>query len=124
MARDLVQYAGKYSESGFWRKLRRHAGSAGKEIVEKALLLYYALQNPTTPGWAKAVITGALGYFIWPVDVLPDVMPGMGFTDDLAIIAVALATVALNIDNDVRKKAAARMTEWFGLELEHEPARG
>lgn len=56
----------EYTEESFWSKLTRYATSAGKEVVEKALLLYYAAQRPDTPMWAKATVYGALGYFILP----------------------------------------------------------
>ncbi|MFV0277453.1 MAG: hypothetical protein ACK5HY_09750 [Parahaliea sp.] len=55
------QWAEAYSESRFWRKLSVYARAAGRELVEKALLMYYAARRPDTPAWAKASIYGALG---------------------------------------------------------------
>ena len=48
---------------------------AGKEVIEKALILYYCLQDDDTPAWAKTTIIGALGYFISPIDAIPDLVP-------------------------------------------------
>ncbi len=59
------------------------AGAAGKEVIRKALQLYYAMKRPDCPAWAKAVIIGALAYFIVPTDALPDFIPAIGYTDDL-----------------------------------------
>lgn len=105
---------GNYSDENFWEKLKNFAVKAGSEIVEKALWLYYAAQDPATPGWAKTVIYGALGYFILPVDAIPDFIAGVGFSDDLGALAAAVATVAAYINDDVKAKAAKKMKDWFG----------
>lgn len=80
-----------------WTKLRRSFRAAGREVVEKALCLYYAAGAPTTPVWAKTAIAGSLAYFILPLDAIPDIFAGVGYTDDLAVLAVAVATVAAHI---------------------------
>lgn len=103
-----------YSESGFWDKLKRYAKLAGKEVVEKALLLYYAMQEEKAPAWAKATIAGALGYFIVPLDAIADLTPAVGYADDLGVLALAVAAVATYINDDVRAKAAEKMRNWFG----------
>jgi len=66
------KYSKKYSESSFWTKIKNYAKSAGKEVIEKALILYFCLKDPDTPAWAKSVIIGTLGYFILPMDSIPD----------------------------------------------------
>jgi uncharacterized membrane protein YkvA (DUF1232 family) len=101
-------------ERGFWAKLRNHAMVAGREVVEKALWLYYAARAPHTPAWARSVIYGALAYLVLPADAIPDALPAIGFTDDLATLTAAVATVALFIDDAVKAKAAARLSAWFG----------
>lgn len=103
-----------FVERGFWTKLRLHATTAGREVVEKALWLYYAARAPQTPAWARSVIYGALAYLVLPADAIPDALPGIGFTDDLATLTAAVATVALFIDDAVKEKAAARLAAWFG----------
>lgn len=104
----------RYSDQNFWRKLARFAKLAGREVVEKALWLYYALQRPETPIWAKRVIVGALAYFILPFDFISDLLPGLGFTDDLGVIATALSTVAMYITPAVKEQARLKVREWFG----------
>ncbi|MCL1039426.1 DUF1232 domain-containing protein [Shewanella corallii] len=104
----------EFTEQGFWQKLTDYARTAGKEVVEKALWLYYAAQRPDTPTWAKGVIFGALGYFIMPLDAIPDLTPMMGFTDDLGALAAAIGMVSLFIDEEVKTKSNATMTRWFG----------
>lgn len=108
------RYEAAFSEDGLSSKLTRYAKTAGREVVEKALLLYYALQQPHTPAWARATIISALGYFIVPLDAIADLTPGIGYADDLGVLALAIATVAGQIDDGVRRKAAARLETWFG----------
>lgn len=103
-----------YSDESFWDKLFRYAKTAGKELVEKALWLYYAAQRPTTPVWAKGVIYGALGYFILPVDAITDIIPGIGYSDDLGIIAAAIGVVAMYMDDEVKAQATQKLRDWFG----------
>lgn len=103
-----------YTPPRFWRKLTPNARGIGRGAVEKALYLYYAVQNPATPKWARRVIYGALGYFILPLDAIPDLAPLVGYTDDMAVMAAALATVTFYITPAVRAQAHAKMAQWFG----------
>lgn len=103
-----------YSEESFWEKLKNFALVAGKEVVEKALLLYYAVQNPKVPVWARTVIFGALAYFVFPVDTVPDIFPVVGYTDDLGVLLAALGTVAMYINDEVKEQARQKMRDWFG----------
>jgi len=110
---EFSNYEKNYSEDGFWEKIKSAAKKAGSHAIHSALLLFYASKSPDTPTWAKTIIFGALGYFILPIDVIPDILPGMGFIDDLAMISTAVSLVAANITQDVKLKAGARMNEWF-----------
>jgi len=107
-------YAKDYSENSFWEKVKTFALVAGKEVIEKALQLYYTMQAPATPLWAKTVIIGALGYFISPVDAIPDIIPVVGYADDLGVLVAAIATVGTYITDDIKAKAADKLAEWFG----------
>jgi uncharacterized membrane protein YkvA (DUF1232 family) len=121
MLRDkLGRYARAYSDSRFWKKIRVYSHKAGFEVLDKALRLYFVLQKPELPYWAKAAVIGALGYFIWPFDTLPDLAPIIGFTDDLTVIGAALATVALQVDEEIKERAHATAERWMGLGPEGE----
>jgi uncharacterized membrane protein YkvA (DUF1232 family) len=87
-----------------------------------ALTLFYCLQDPDTPKWAKATIAGALGYFILPMDLIPDFLPGAGFTDDWGALFAAIGTVAAYIKNEHRLKAASQWGRLFGQENLSAPA--
>lgn len=106
--------SGEFTDESFWDKVKHFALAAGREVIEKALWLYYAFQKPETPAWAKAVIAGALAYFILPMDAIPDVIPVAGYTDDLGALASALGMVAMYITEDVKQQASQKLNDWFG----------
>ena len=108
------EYSQQYSEKKFWDKLVLYAKSAGSEVVERALQLYYSAQEPDTPKWAKGVIIASLGYFISPLDAIFDAAPVVGFSDDLGVLALAIATVAMYITPAVKQQAREKMRDWFG----------
>lgn len=107
------EYNKSYSEDSFWEKVKNFAIKAGKEVIDTALTLYYCLLDGDTPMWAKSVIIGALGYFINPIDAIPDITPIVGFTDDLGVLAAALASVAMHIKEEHKQNAKNKLTEWF-----------
>ncbi|OGS94071.1 MAG: hypothetical protein A3H31_03155 [Gallionellales bacterium RIFCSPLOWO2_02_FULL_57_47] len=114
MSEENSGYAKDYSENSFWEKVKNFAKIAGNEVIGKALQLYYTMQAPATPAWAKAVIIAALGYFISPIDAIPDAIPLIGFADDLGVLAAAIATVATYITDEIKAKAETKLDEWFG----------
>lgn len=103
-----------FDDESFWEKLKNFAKAAGREVIEKALWLYYAAQQPETPMWAKTVIYSALAYFIMPLDAIPDPIPVVGYTDDLGAIGAALVTCAAYVNEKVKDLASAKLRDWFG----------
>ncbi len=111
----MADGTGQYSEESFWDKIRGFAAFAGREIVEKALTLFYASQRPETPLWAKAVIYSALAYFILPADAVPDFIPFTGYADDLGTIAAALGAIATCITPEIQAQAKGQADQWFSM---------
>lgn len=107
-------YAHAYSEEALWKKIAAFAGKAGEQVIEKVLTLYYCLRDSDTPTRARATIAAALGYFIFPMDAIPDMIPGAGFSDDLGALAVALAVVAAHIKDEHKERAKEVLKTWFG----------
>jgi uncharacterized membrane protein YkvA (DUF1232 family) len=107
----VSHYAGEYDERSFWEKVRRFALKAGKQVIREAMVLYYCLRDPDTPGRAKVIIMGALGYFILPFDFIPDLIPSAGFTDDLAVLVIATKTVLAYVKPEHRARAN-ELLEW------------
>lgn len=102
-----------FTESDFWEKIQKVARKAGIKISYAALLLYYVLRSPSTPSSDRMKIIGALGYFILPVDLIPDYLPVIGFSDDLAALTWALYSVAKNITPEVKVQAQEQLGKWF-----------
>ncbi|MDE1168509.1 MAG: YkvA family protein [Pseudomonas sp.] len=105
--------ADAFTPSSFWQKLTKYAVKAGREVVQKALEIYYVTTDDKTPAKIKALGAAALGYFIFPIDVIPDPVPFVGYTDDLTVLAAAAVFLAPYITEDIRKKAAATLSGWF-----------
>ena len=104
----------KYDENKFWRKLNKNALKAGKDVIEKALTLYYATQSEDVPVWAKAIIFTSLGYFILPLDYMPDMIPGVGYTDDFGVLTTALIAVEMYVTPEHKEAAKKKLQQWFG----------
>jgi len=91
----------------FWSKLKRTA--AHLPFAEDLLAAYYCAFDLKTPRHVQAALLGAIAYFILPFDFVPDMLPLLGFTDDAAILATAIRTVAAHITPDHREAARAAL---------------
>ena len=111
---ELTKYGKHYSEDGLWDKIRKVAKKAGRDVIRMALVLFYTLKSPKVNVRDKAVILGALGYFILPVDLVPDFIPALGFTDDFAALMLALKAISDSVTREYEAQADARLREWFG----------
>lgn len=106
-------YPDAFSQESFWQKVRGFAARAGRRVIHSALLLYFCFRDPGTPGWVKASIAGALGYFIFPADAVPDVTPLLGYSDDLGVLTAALTYLATHVKPEHRQRAEEKLKTWF-----------
>ena len=107
-----TNYQKNYSESALWEKIKNFSKKGGKELIINVLKLYYAMKlGKATPTQVVAIIA-ALGYFISPVDAVPDMLPG-GLVDDGGVIAMTISTLACCSDPEVVAAAKAKASEWF-----------
>ncbi len=111
---DIEKYHRHYSEKKFVEKLPKVARKAGSKLVYAVLLLSYVLRSPSVSKADKGKIYGALGYFLLPLDLIPDLLPVIGFTDDLTAVLIALHAVWKNITPEIKSLAAAKTRQWFG----------
>ena len=110
---DFMSYANKFSPSDFFDKVARIAKRAGAKLVYAALILYYTLRSDKVSTTDKALIVGALGYMISPIDAVPDAIPIIGLTDDLAVLVFVLKKVWGNVEEEIKDKARQRLSKWF-----------
>lgn len=111
---NIEYYQSEYSESGLWSKVKSVAKKAGIKTIYMVLLLHYVLKSPNVSIEDKAKIYGALGYFILPIDLIPDFIPIVGYSDDVAALAYALHTVWKNVTPEIKQQAQQKLRSWFG----------
>ena len=88
---------------GFWPKIRKTA--ARIPFADQALAAWFAARDPETPLAAKGMFLAGLAYFVMPIDAIPDIFAGIGFTDDAAVITALLAALGANIKRRHRDQA-------------------
>lgn len=103
-----------YSDDGLWDKLKSVARKAGIKVVWLVLVLYYTSTASTTPMSKKSIIYGTLGYFILPIDLIPDVVPVVGYSDDLTALVACVTAVASCITPAIKRQAERKLHDWFG----------
>ena len=114
IVKDTSEYEQHYDENSFWNKVLNIAKKAGIKVIYVALLLYYTLKSSHVSNTDKAIIIGALGYFILPIDIIPDYIPFIGYTDDMTVLIYAYRRVKSNIDDNIREKAKYKLNSIFG----------
>lgn len=105
-----------YSDKKFLTKIKRVGGKISKEAMQAAATLFVALKSPDMPKSSKLIMLGALGYFILPFDMVADILPVVGLTDDVAVIMLALGKVYLSITDEMKQEAAVLTAKWRGEE--------
>ncbi len=110
---DFMKYKDRFSVNGFIDKMQRIAKRSGAKLCYAALILYYTLQSDQVSTKDKAVIIGALGYLVSPLDVIPDAIPLAGLGDDLAVLIYVLNKVWGNVGDDIKLKARGKLKTWF-----------
>jgi uncharacterized membrane protein YkvA (DUF1232 family) len=110
MAQNLTVYDPQKFErdqarvaDGFWPKLKRVARRV--PFLDQLLAAYYCTVDPKTPLQAKAILMGALAYFVLPIDIIPDFIVGFGYTDDATVLYAAIRSVSRYITDDHRARA-------------------
>ena len=107
-------YTGNYSDESFKDKVKRVGQKMGGKLLFNAFILYYVLKSRNVPITVKLEIMGALGYVIFPADVIPDFVPVAGFSDDMMAIAYAIDRTRAYITPEIRRKAEQRVLDIIG----------
>lgn len=114
-AEDFTGHSCNYSRHSFWKMLGTAAKRLGGRATWYALILYYTLESGDVSLKNKAIIIAALGYLIAPIDLIPDAIPVLGFTDDAAALKLAYDTVKASITPDIERQANEKVFQWFGV---------
>lgn len=110
---DLNKYKEKFTKNDFIEKIQRIAKRAGAKLVYAALILYYSIDSDKVSFKEKAIIIGALGYLITPLDIMPDAIPLAGLSDDLGVLIYVLRKVWDYVDDEAKQKAKDKLSQWF-----------
>jgi uncharacterized membrane protein YkvA (DUF1232 family) len=94
-------------EEGFWTKLLRLAGKI--PFAEELAAAYFCAVDPATPLRVRGLLFAALAYFVTPIDLIPDFIAGLGYTDDAAVLAAAVGLVSGNIRERHHARARAAL---------------
>lgn len=114
---EVQKYGTYYSDNRFGKKVERVAKKVGATVLLPVFTLYYMLQDDKVSLQHKAYIVGALGYFILPIDLIPDgILPVIGFTDDIAVMTLVLKLVKDSITPEIKARANARVSEIIGTD--------
>jgi uncharacterized membrane protein YkvA (DUF1232 family) len=109
---SLERLPARYSppdERRFWRKVRRVV--ARVPFVEDLLAAYFCAVDRHTPTYVRAVLLGAVAYFVLPADMIPDLLAPLGFSDDASVIAAAIAAVGSHLQPRHRDQARHRLQQ-------------
>ena len=109
---DFMSYSNKVTNGEFLEKIAKIAKRAGAKLVYIALVLYYTLQSDKVSIKDKAIIVGALGYLVSPLDVIPDAIPIVGLGDDLAVLLYVIGKIG-DVSEEIKEKAKSKLTKWF-----------
>lgn len=112
------KYRDAYNEQSLMTKISRFAKKAGLNTTYYVLLLYNMLVSSAISLADKAIVVGSLGYFISPLDVIPDIILGTGFLDDASVLVLALGTVVNSITPSIKDAAKKSLHKWFDFEDE------
>lgn len=109
--KDLKKYESSYNEDDLFSKISKFASKAGVKTIHYALILYHLVVKNYNP-----VAIGALGYFILPIDVVPDFVLGIGYVDDVSVLLFALSHLASQITPDIKKAAKKDLKKWMDFD--------
>ncbi|EPR3583892.1 YkvA family protein [Vibrio alginolyticus] len=96
-------------EKTFWRKMKNSVKKAGEEIAVMGIKSWLAMADSNTSVRHKAILGGALAYFVLPTDMVPDVLAGVGFTDDMAALTLAANSVGNAITDEHEEQAREKL---------------
>jgi uncharacterized membrane protein YkvA (DUF1232 family) len=118
---ELAKYEKHFSTSVLFEKLKKVARKAGLKTIYAVLLLFYTLIDGKVSIKDKSIILGALGYFIFPLDLLPDMMLPVGYVDDLTMLFYAIGKIRSCITPEIKEQAKNKLREYFNVADENIP---
>jgi len=110
----LISYARYFNEGSLIKKIIAFGGKAGTNLIFYSLILYFLVTDKDIPIRTRLVFFAALGYFIFPTDLISDFLPGLGFTDDLTFMTYAISQGTDYITPEIKIRAKEKMNSLLG----------
>ena len=111
--KKIKQYSKHFDKDSLFKKIIAYSEKAGTQILLYALILFYLISEKEIPLRIKLILMAALGYFILPADLISDLLPVLGFSDDLAFITYALTQGTDYITPEIQQKAKEKLDNIF-----------
>lgn len=115
---NIWQYIQHYDELQLFEKLGVAGKKIGSKVVFYVLIMVVLISDTKIPLKIRLVFLAALGYLILPTDLVADMLPAIGFTDDVAFLSYAISNAREYITPEVRNKAKAKLDSWIKKEVE------
>lgn len=118
LVKNIKQYVGLYNESDLKKVIVLFGKKLGAQVVLYALIMFTLIKDSEVPLKVKMVFMAALGYLILPTDLIADILPVIGFTDDIAFLTYVVTSASEYITPEVKENAKAMMGKWIDFEAE------
>jgi len=104
------------STQTIWEKVTTNYAKVGRDGIKQIVTLYYLVIDPTVSTLSKVAAVAALSYFVMPLDAIPDFLVGVGYTDDIAAVTAAVASLFSTITAEHQRQAEETVAGWFGTQ--------
>jgi len=104
------------STQTIWEKVTTNYAKVGRDGIKQIVTLYYLVIDPTVSTLSKVAAVAALSYFVMPLDAIPDFLVGVGYTDDIAAVTAAVASLFSTITAEHQQQAEETVAGWFGTQ--------
>lgn len=111
---NIEKFKKSYSENKFFKKIIDVAKKAGAKVVYSAFRIFYTLTLGNLSVSDKLIVTAALGYFITPIDLIPDFMSVVGLTDDFIVLTYVNSKIEDYITPEIDLMAREQVIKYFG----------
>ena len=120
LVNDIKQYIDHYDESELFSLLKSAGKKLGSQIVMYVLILVALIGDKKVPLKVRMIFMAAIGYLILPTDLIADLLPVIGFTDDIAFLTFVISSASEYITPEVKEKAKNKMGQWMPAEAEED----
>ncbi|NOX86180.1 MAG: DUF1232 domain-containing protein [Chlorobi bacterium] len=112
--KKLSTYGKYFSEKNLFKKLKSVSGTLSANMLYYILVLFYLISDKSVPFKTRMIFVAALGYLILPTDLVSDFIPGLGFTDDAALITYAVSQASNYVTPEIQAKALVTLEKIAG----------